>query len=102
MIAYIVKLLSNSKLFKQKFVLPARKGSIREIAEKKQVPKTTIDRFSFRSFCIVLALAMGLDVAYILLSVKSYAYNVPGHGVKLVGSYLLLPQFVLIDFGVAV
>ncbi len=100
MIAYIVKLLSNSKLFKQKFVLPARKGSIREIAEKKQVPKTTIDRFSFRSFCIVLA--MGLDVAYILLSVKSYAYNVPGHSVKLVGSYLLLLQFVLIDFGLAV
>jgi hypothetical protein len=101
-IVYFIKLLSNSKLLKRKFVLSARKGSIEEIAEEKQVPKTTIDQFSYRSFGIALGLAMGLNVAYTLLIVRSYAYNAPGHGVKLVGSYLLLPQFILIDFGVAI
>lgn len=101
-VLWFVRLLSSHKLLKRKFVLSARKGTIEEIASEKQDIASTIDVFSFKSFGKALALAMGLNIAYTLFLVKYYGSVLHGPSVQFVGNLLLLPQFILVDFGVAI
>jgi hypothetical protein len=102
-LVYFVRLVSNPRFpIRRKFVISARKETIEEIANEKQVMGSSIDAFSFKSFGKVLALAMGLNLAYTLFLERYNGGIIHGPEIKIAGNYLLLPQFILLDFGIAV
>jgi hypothetical protein len=101
-LVYFITLLSKRRLTNRKFVLSARKDTIERIASEKQAIGVTIDTFSFQSFAKALGLAMGLNLAYTLFLERYYSSILRGPAIKFVGNYFLLPQFILVEFGIAI
>jgi hypothetical protein len=99
----LIKLLSSNKLLRRKFVISAsKKKDLEMIANAKEGMGNAVDAFSFKSFGKALGLTLGLNLAYTLFIQRYFESYLHFHSNLDVGSYLLLPEFIIVEFGIAV